>query len=78
MVRGADMVAGCGNCTDISREGTNYTVSSVQAGKDFADFLWSAYGPKAPGYTGPRPFGDNVISGFDFDIETKFGMFLAP
>ncbi|MDB5910564.1 MAG: hypothetical protein JWP34_4678 [Massilia sp.] len=50
----------------------SYTVSSVAAGQEFADFLWSAYGPVDPNWTGARPFGDNVIDGFDFDIETKF------
>jgi chitinase len=41
-----------------------------------ANFLWNAYGPKNPSWTGPRPFdipGSNKTSevdGFDFDIET--------
>ncbi|KAB5560200.1 glycoside hydrolase superfamily, partial [Coniochaeta sp. 2T2.1] len=51
---------------------SDYTVSTVQEGEQFADFLWAAYGPLADGYTGPRPFADNVVDGFDLDIETKF------
>lgn len=36
----------------------------------FANFLWDAFGPKKPLYTGPRPFGDAAVNGFDFDIES--------
>lgn len=36
----------------------------------FAIFLWQAFGPIQDGYTGPRPFGDAVVDGFDFDIES--------
>ncbi|KAI1104567.1 glycoside hydrolase [Jackrogersella minutella] len=56
---------------------SNYTVSTVQNGIDFADFLYGAFGPYKAGYTGPRPFDissteHNTIDGFDFDIETQF------
>ncbi|KAI0847622.1 glycoside hydrolase superfamily [Daldinia vernicosa] len=56
---------------------SNYTLSSVQAGIDFADFLYQAFGPFKSGYTGPRPFDTSstehvTIDGFDFDIETTF------
>ncbi|KAK6952115.1 hypothetical protein Daesc_006647 [Daldinia eschscholtzii] len=56
---------------------SNYTLSSVQAGIDFADFLYQAFGPYKSGYKGPRPFDissteHTTIDGFDFDIETKF------
>jgi chitinase len=56
---------------------SNYAVSTVQKGKDFADFLWEAFGPYKQGYTGPRPFDRSstdhtCIDGFDFDIERKF------
>lgn len=57
--------------------GTNYTVSSVAKGNQFADFLWGAFGPYNPTFAGPRPFDFNgnhvTVDGFDFDIETKFG-----
>lgn len=39
----------------------------------FADFLWGAFGPVTEEWTtagNPRPFGDAVIDGFDFDIES--------
>ncbi|KAI0119057.1 glycoside hydrolase superfamily [Daldinia grandis] len=56
---------------------SNYTLSSVQAGIDFADFLYKAFGPFKSGYKGPRPFDistteHTTMDGFDFDIETKF------
>ncbi|KAF4542164.1 Endochitinase 2 precursor [Lasiodiplodia theobromae] len=35
----------------------------------FADFLWKAFGPSKNDGT-PRPFGDAVVDGFDFDIES--------
>ncbi|KAI9784510.1 MAG: hypothetical protein M1816_000830 [Peltula sp. TS41687] len=35
----------------------------------FADFVWGAFGPKRHDWTGPRPFGDAAVDGFDFDIE---------
>ena len=35
----------------------DYSLSSEQAGEDFANFLWQAFGPYDPhaGYHGPRP-----------------------
>ncbi|KAI2617100.1 glycoside hydrolase superfamily [Hypoxylon sp. NC1633] len=56
---------------------SDYSLSSVQAGLDFAEFLYGAFGPYKTGYTGPRPFDQSAtehttIDGFDFDIETKF------
>ncbi|EAW14726.1 class III chitinase ChiA1 [Aspergillus clavatus NRRL 1] len=42
---------------------------SQQSATDFADFLWGAFGPKVTTWSGPRPFGDVVVDGFDFDIE---------
>lgn len=37
----------------------------------FADFLWYSFGPQNELYTNsyPRPFLDNSVDGFDFDIE---------
>ncbi|KAI1392303.1 glycoside hydrolase superfamily [Hypoxylon trugodes] len=56
---------------------SNYTLSTVQAGIDFAEFLYQAFGPYKSSYHGPRPFDPSstshtTIDGFDFDIETKF------
>ncbi|KAJ5689350.1 hypothetical protein N7462_003742 [Penicillium macrosclerotiorum] len=41
----------------------------------FADFLWYSFGPENPNYTDvyPRPFLDNSVDGFDFDIEHDGG-----
>lgn len=39
----------------------------------FADFLWGAFGPQTDEWIAsgqPRPFGDAVVDGFDFDIES--------
>src|SRR3569833_2973451 len=55
----------------------NYTVSSIQNGLDFADFMWYAFGPYNSSWAGPRPFDlDEThrasVDGFDFDIEKRF------
>jgi chitinase len=59
-----------------SQQGSNYAVSTVQNGEDFATFLWYAFGPYDASWTGPRPFDSatvtNAVDGFDFDIEEKF------
>lgn len=62
----------------VFSESSNYTLSSVQNGIDFADFLYEAFGPFKAGYTGPRPFDVSstdhaTLDGFDFDIEYMFG-----
>ncbi len=54
----------------------NYDVTSVANGKYFADFLWKAFGPFDPSWTGPRPFDlisgqHTVLDGFDFDIQVQ-------
>ncbi len=46
-----------------------YRINSDESAKKFADFTWKAFGPKSSSYNGPRPFGDAVVDGFDFDIE---------
>ncbi|WEW57459.1 Chitinase 2 [Emydomyces testavorans] len=46
-----------------------YEIKSGRSALDFADFLWGAFGPRTPEWTGPRPFGDTAVDGFDFDIE---------
>ncbi|KAH8881466.1 glycoside hydrolase [Thozetella sp. PMI_491] len=55
----------------------NYTVSTVEKGQEFGDFMWYAFGPYDPSWTGPRPFDvsdtrRSAIDGFDFDIEKQF------
>lgn len=56
----------------------NYDVTTSANGEYFADFLWNAFGPFEPSWTGPRPFDtvDNgaytVLDGFDFDLEVQF------
>lgn len=57
---------------------SNYSLTSVQKGLEFAEFLYKAFGPFKTSYTGPRPFDvsstdHTTLDGFDFDIETKFG-----
>lgn len=57
---------------------SNYSLTTVQDGVDFAEFLFSSFGPYTQGYNGPRPFDPSstshtCVDGFDFDIETKFG-----
>ena len=37
---------------------------------EFATFLWKAFGPPTSSTTIPRPFGNAVVDGFDFDIES--------
>lgn len=59
-------------------------ILSEDSANNFADFLWGAFGPKTDDWVsnnGPRPFGDVVVDGFDFDIEHNgnYGRFLkAP
>ncbi|CAK7233286.1 Chitinase 2 [Sporothrix curviconia] len=52
----------------------NYSVTTAENGEHFAEFLWKAFGPNSPDWTGPRPFdtlseSHTVLDGFDFDIE---------
>lgn len=49
---------------------TDYYLKNDDSGTRFANWLWKAFGPVQDGYTGPRPWGDAVIDGFDFDIES--------
>lgn len=50
---------------------TNYYLKSDASGKSFGDFLWQAFGPVPTTTTDvPRPWGDAVVDGFDFDIES--------
>jgi chitinase len=48
-------------------------VASDTSAIAFADFLWGAFGPQTDDWVNagkPRPFGDAVVDGFDFDIES--------
>lgn len=45
-------------------------IQNSNSAVEFAQFLWHAFGPVNCDYTGPRPFGDVVLDGFDFDIES--------
>ncbi|KAM3485100.1 hypothetical protein MY8738_001568 [Beauveria namnaoensis] len=52
----------------------DYRVTTERNGREFADFLWGAFGPYNSSWKGPRPFdkSDNersAIDGFDFDLE---------
>ncbi|KAL2863509.1 class III chitinase ChiA1 [Aspergillus lucknowensis] len=49
-----------------------YKINTIDSSTKFADFLWGAFGPKTEDWEAddkPRPFGDAVVDGFDFDIE---------
>ena len=48
----------------------NYYIDSDATGKKFATFLWKAFGPVPAKYTGPRPWGNATVDGFDFDVES--------
>jgi chitinase len=52
---------------------TGAYIASDTSAVEFANFLWGAFGPQTDGWTlagNPRPFGDAVVDGFDFDIES--------
>ena len=52
---------------------TGAYIASDTSAVAFADFLWGAFGPVTDAWTSaqnPRPFGDAVVDGFDFDIES--------
>jgi chitinase len=51
--------------------------TSHDAATSFASQLWTLFGPKPDGYTGPRPFGDAIVDGFDLDIEVGDGSYVA-
>lgn len=51
----------------------NYYIASDASANNFADFVWGAFGPSTSAWKTagkPRPFGDAVVDGFDFDIES--------
>lgn len=47
----------------------NTHLDSDSTAVEFATFLWEAFGPEDTSKTTPRPFGNAVVDGFDFDIE---------
>ena len=47
----------------------NQHLDSDASAVGFATFLWEAFGPEDTSKTTPRPFGNAVVDGFDFDIE---------
>lgn len=49
---------------------TDQSINNDESAVAFAHFLWNAFGPEDASYNGPRPFGDAVLDGFDFDIES--------
>ncbi|MCJ1229236.1 hypothetical protein MMC12_005901 [Toensbergia leucococca] len=49
---------------------TNYELNNDESAVEFATFLWGAFGPKKEEWTGPRPFGEASVDGFDLDIES--------
>ncbi|KAI7279151.1 glycoside hydrolase [Hortaea werneckii] len=49
----------------------NYYITDDASGEGFADFLWGAFGPVSANNGQPRPWGNVVVDGFDFDIESE-------
>lgn len=59
----------------------NQQILSDASAVRFADFLWGAFGPQTEEWVsndGPRPFGEVVVDGFDFDIEHNGGFGMSP
>ncbi|CAD6444962.1 4bffd209-3ffa-4398-819f-306869d0c093 [Sclerotinia trifoliorum] len=72
---GKDIVTcqGMGKTILLSIGGATYTeneLGSSAAATTAAKNVWAAFGPKTSSST-TRPFGDAVVDGFDFDIETQ-------
>ena len=49
---------------------SGFYIASDTSAETFAQFLWGAFGPPSSTWTGPRPFNDQFVDGFDFDIES--------
>lgn len=49
---------------------TDYYLKDEAHATSFADFLWKSFGPNTDATWTTRPFGDAVVDGFDFDIES--------
>lgn len=54
-----------------------YALGSTDEAEKVAQNIWDAYGPVGKS-TIPRPFGDVVLDGFDFDIELDHGHEFYP
>ncbi|ESZ92647.1 hypothetical protein SBOR_6981 [Sclerotinia borealis F-4128] len=72
---GKDIVTcqGMGKTILLSIGGATYTeneLASSGAATTAAKNVWAAFGPETSSST-TRPFGDAVVDGFDFDIETQ-------
>lgn len=72
---GKDIVTcqGMGKTILLSIGGATFTenaLSSSDIATTAAKNVWAAFGPKQSGSSTTRPFGDAVVDGFDFDIET--------
>ncbi|RMD40040.1 hypothetical protein DV735_g5070, partial [Chaetothyriales sp. CBS 134920] len=53
----------------------NVQLSSKEEAVAFGNQLWDIFGPYNATYTGPRPFGSEVVDGFDFDLESGDGSY---
>lgn len=58
-------------------ETAKYALTSTEEAEQVAQNIWDAYGPVGDSKI-PRPFGDVVLDGFDFDIELKDGHEFYP
>ncbi|KAF2031238.1 glycoside hydrolase [Setomelanomma holmii] len=47
----------------------DYYIPSEEVATYFAEFLIGAWGPPTAEWTGPRPFGNAAVDGFDLDLE---------
>jgi chitinase len=57
----------------LSIGGSTYSeggFSSTAAAVAGADLIWNTFGPVSSSSSVPRPFGDAVVDGFDFDFES--------
>lgn len=61
----------------LGGDSPNEAISSTSSADAFAKFLWGAFGPVDATFNGPRPFGANVIDGFDLDIESGNGLYFS-
>ncbi|XWW94246.1 hypothetical protein V2A60_002189 [Cordyceps javanica] len=69
--KGIKMLLSIGGVWD--KQKSDYRVTTEKNGREFADFLWGAFGPYDASWKGPRPFdgpsGHSAVDGFDFDLE---------
>lgn len=54
-----------------------YSLTSQTEAKAIGDYLWQAYGNPSS-ITVPRPFGNAIVNGWDFDIENASGSSYYP